>query len=75
MNLRLLGARTLKEVVPEMVDASGIHNHSVSVPSDRLYEGNCMCCRLHSISRQSSIYLRVGTQMRGLGRRSSEKER
>jgi hypothetical protein len=43
MNMRLLGARTLEEVVPAMVDASGIHSHTVSVPSDRLYEGNCAC--------------------------------
>lgn len=41
MNMRLLGARTLKEVVPEMVDASNIHNHVVAVPGDRLYDANC----------------------------------
>ena len=41
MNLRLLGAPTLKDVVPEMVDASNIHLHVVSVPSDRLYDANC----------------------------------
>ena len=41
MNMRLLGAPTLKDVVPEMVDASSIHVHSASVPSDRLYDGNC----------------------------------
>jgi L-lactate dehydrogenase (cytochrome) len=41
MNMRLLGATTIKEVVPEMVDASNIHSHLVAVPSDRLYEGNC----------------------------------
>ncbi|KAI0039004.1 FMN-linked oxidoreductase, partial [Auriscalpium vulgare] len=40
MNLRLLGARTLKDVVPEMVDASCVHSHIVSVPSDRLYDSN-----------------------------------
>ncbi|KZT05333.1 uncharacterized protein LAESUDRAFT_726963 [Laetiporus sulphureus 93-53] len=40
MNMRLLGARTLKEVVPEMVDANCIHQHIVSVPSDRLYDSN-----------------------------------
>lgn len=41
MSMRLLGARTVKELVPEMVDASSIHQHIVSVPTDRLYESNC----------------------------------
>jgi hypothetical protein len=39
--MRLLGARALKEVVPSIVDASSISSHAVTVPSDRLYEGNC----------------------------------
>jgi len=41
MNMRLLGAPSLKDVVPEMVDASNIHSHIVSVPGDRLYDANC----------------------------------
>ncbi|GBE80753.1 FMN-dependent dehydrogenase-domain-containing protein [Sparassis latifolia] len=40
MNMRLLGARNIKEIVPAMVEASSIHSHIVSVPSDRLYEAN-----------------------------------
>ena len=48
MNMRLLGARTLREVVPEMVDASNIHAHIASVPADRLYDENC-ACPLHEI--------------------------
>jgi hypothetical protein len=44
MNMRLLGARSVKEVVPEMVDSSNIHLHIVSVPSDNLYESNCKSC-------------------------------
>jgi len=40
MNMRLLGAPTLKDVVPEMVDAHNIHSHIVSVPGDRLYDSN-----------------------------------
>jgi hypothetical protein len=43
MCMRLLGARTMREIVPEMVDASNIGLHVVSVPSDRLYEKNCAC--------------------------------
>lgn len=43
MNMRLLGAPTLKDVVPEMVDASNISSHLVAVPSDRLYDSNCVC--------------------------------
>ncbi|KAH9976160.1 FMN-dependent dehydrogenase-domain-containing protein [Lactifluus volemus] len=40
MNLRLLGARTIKDVVPDMVDASNIHAHLVAVPRDELYDSN-----------------------------------
>lgn len=40
MNMRLLGARTIAEIVPEMVDASNIHTHVVPVPMDNLFEGN-----------------------------------
>ncbi|KAG6920222.1 hypothetical protein DXG01_004991 [Tephrocybe rancida] len=41
MNMRLLGAKTMKDVVPSMVDASNIHTHIVAVPGDRLYNSNC----------------------------------
>jgi L-lactate dehydrogenase (cytochrome) len=41
MNLRLLGAPTIKDVVPGMVDASNIQSHVTPVPSDVLYESNC----------------------------------
>ena len=41
MNLRLLGAPTIKHVVAEMVDASNISSHASVVPGDRLYETNC----------------------------------
>lgn len=41
MNMRLLGARNLKEIVPEMVDASNIHLHTVPVPTDHLHDTNC----------------------------------
>ncbi|KAF8891834.1 FMN-dependent dehydrogenase-domain-containing protein [Infundibulicybe gibba] len=40
MNLRLIGAPTIKDIVPEMVDASNIKSHIVAVPGDRLYESN-----------------------------------
>ncbi|KDQ52808.1 hypothetical protein JAAARDRAFT_162334 [Jaapia argillacea MUCL 33604] len=40
MNMRLIGARNLKEIVPEMVDAHNIHQHVVAVPGDRLYDNN-----------------------------------
>ncbi|KAJ7068640.1 FMN-dependent dehydrogenase-domain-containing protein [Mycena amicta] len=40
MNLRLLGARSLKEVVPEMVDAKNLQSHIVAVPGDNLYNNN-----------------------------------
>jgi L-lactate dehydrogenase (cytochrome) len=41
MNMRLLGAPTIKDVVSSMVDASNIHTHLVSVPGDSLYDSNC----------------------------------
>ncbi|EIM85014.1 uncharacterized protein STEHIDRAFT_81830 [Stereum hirsutum FP-91666 SS1] len=40
MNMRLIGAKTIKDVVPEMVDASNIHTHVIAVPGDRLYDSN-----------------------------------
>ena len=43
MNMRLLGAKTIKDIVPEMVDASSLQSHIVAVPGDRLYDSNCEC--------------------------------
>ncbi|KAL5521339.1 hypothetical protein ACEPAG_9263 [Sanghuangporus baumii] len=40
MNMRLLGTPTIAAVGPESVDASNIHSHIVSVPTDRLYDEN-----------------------------------
>ncbi|KAF5354686.1 hypothetical protein D9756_005491 [Leucocoprinus leucothites] len=40
MNLRLLGAPTVKDIVPGMVDASSISSHGSTVPGDRLYDSN-----------------------------------
>ncbi|TBU31119.1 glyoxylate dehydrogenase [Dichomitus squalens] len=37
MNMRLLGARTIKDVVPEMVDASSLSSHFVMTPEDNLF--------------------------------------
>lgn len=37
MNMRLLGARTLDELVPEMVDATALTQHTVLSPQDNLY--------------------------------------
>lgn len=40
MNMRLIGARNIKEVVPSMVDTSSLNLHVTTVPEDRLYRGN-----------------------------------
>ncbi|KAM5543001.1 hypothetical protein V8D89_003385 [Ganoderma adspersum] len=40
MNMRLIGARSLKEIRPEMVDASSLTSHIVPVPGDRLFDSN-----------------------------------
>ena len=41
MNMRLIGAPTLKDITRDMVDASSIHQHIVAVPDDRLFHVNC----------------------------------
>jgi L-lactate dehydrogenase (cytochrome) len=41
MNMRLIGAPTLKDIVPDMVDTRSISSHIVPVPGDRLYDNNC----------------------------------
>lgn len=55
MNMRLLGARTIAEVVPSMVDARALESHS-SVPNDTLFGVNCACfvLRLSSSSHRVS---------------------
>ncbi|KAF9047445.1 FMN-dependent dehydrogenase-domain-containing protein [Panaeolus papilionaceus] len=40
MNMRLLGARSIEELAPDLIDASNISSHVASIPSDRLFEGN-----------------------------------
>ncbi|QRV98112.1 FMN-dependent alpha-hydroxy acid dehydrogenase [Ceratobasidium sp. AG-Ba] len=40
MNMRLLGAPTLKDVVPSMVDTTSLKSHIVAVPQDSLYYTN-----------------------------------
>lgn len=41
MNMRLLGARNISELVPEMVDASALHSHVGLTPNDNLYNATC----------------------------------
>lgn len=41
MNMRLLGAPTLKHIRRDMVDASNLKSHVALVPGDRLYDSNC----------------------------------
>lgn len=41
MNMRLLGVRTIDELRPEMVDASALNQHIVSVPQDHLFQQTC----------------------------------
>ncbi|KAI0741103.1 glyoxylate dehydrogenase [Earliella scabrosa] len=38
MNMRLLGARTIDEIVPDMVDASSLKSHFVMTPQDNLFQ-------------------------------------
>jgi len=41
MNMRLIGARSISEVVPEMVDASALRSHAGLTPVDNLYNTTC----------------------------------
>ena len=41
MNMRLIGAPTIKDIRRDMVDASGISSHIGAIPSDKLYDSNC----------------------------------
>jgi L-lactate dehydrogenase (cytochrome) len=41
MNMRLLGAQTIKDVVPDMIDVSTLSMHVAATPGDRLYDNNC----------------------------------
>jgi L-lactate dehydrogenase (cytochrome) len=41
MNMRLVGARSISEVVPEMVDASALRSHAGLTPADNLYNTTC----------------------------------
>jgi hypothetical protein len=41
MNMRLLGARTIDDLTPEMVDASALHSHVGLTPPDNLYNTTC----------------------------------
>ncbi|KAF8161327.1 FMN-dependent dehydrogenase-domain-containing protein [Crassisporium funariophilum] len=40
MNMRLLGAPTIGDINPDMVDASALSSHSGAIPGDRLYDSN-----------------------------------
>ncbi|KAF9268560.1 glyoxylate dehydrogenase [Marasmius fiardii PR-910] len=46
MNMRLLGARNLSELTPEMVDASALRSHIGNVPQDNLFNNNYQPLRL-----------------------------
>ena len=41
MNMRLIGARTISEIVPEMVDASALRMHVGVTPTDNLFNQTC----------------------------------
>ena len=55
MNMRLLGARTIDELVPEMVDASALSSHVVLTPQDNLFH---QTCKSHSTLFMSLMGLR-----------------
>jgi len=40
MNMRLIGAPTIKDIRPDMVDISSLSSHVGAIPSDKLYDSN-----------------------------------
>lgn len=50
MNMRFIGAPTLKDIVPDMVDTRSISAHVVPVPGDRLYDNNCEYTSRHALN-------------------------
>ena len=63
MNMRLLGARTIREVVPEMVDASSLKSHFVMTPEDNLFNNTCASYR-PLLSGDGVALLMVGIRYR-----------
>ncbi|KAJ7169121.1 glyoxylate dehydrogenase [Mycena crocata] len=54
MNMRLLGAQTLSDIGPEMVDASALHTHAGLTPQDNLFAATYQPLRLAQI-RESKL--------------------
>lgn len=48
MGMRLVGARTIDELTPDLVDASGLHGHVGQTPADNLYNTICTCAAYSS---------------------------
>ena len=57
MNMRLLGARNLSEIVPEMVDASALRAHAGLTPPDNLYNATCKTPLQFSIAALTKNFL------------------
>lgn len=51
MNMRLLGARNIEEVTPEMVDASSIAHRNIGVTDDKLFSLNYEGLRVREFSK------------------------
>ena len=41
MNMRLISARSISKIVPEMVDASALRSQTGLTPADNLYNTTC----------------------------------
>lgn len=55
MNMRLIGARNVTEIVPGMVDASALHSRVGLAPIDNLYSNTCE--PMHSITGHHTYHL------------------
>lgn len=45
MGMRLIGARSIDELTPDLVDASGIHARVGLTPADNLFNATCTSSR------------------------------
>ncbi len=59
MNMRLLGARTIDDLCPEMVDAGALGQHIVTVPQDNLFNSTCELVLSSVVSSLTRGYLCV----------------
>jgi hypothetical protein len=67
MNMQLIAARTISEIVPEMVDASALRPHAGLTPADNLYNAICKWHSFWSSLGRSTTLILVRSSITRLG--------